>query len=677
MHVRNRSKRFFIIMLLVITNFSYLTPVVGEESKLIKDSQLEQVIRFKLDKLEGELTVPDLERLKELNGNDMKVKSLEGLQYAKQLTKLSLNKNQISDLTPLENLQNLEALYLEGNPISDISPISGLTYLKKIYFMGTQVSDLTPLSSMRQLVDINFNSARVKDLTPLSTLTSLKSIELMQNSFSDLSPLSNLKNLEKLAIGSNKRISDLAPLQGLTNLKVLWITEDGIKDIGSLSYLDNLVEINAYTNEIEDLSPLQNLQKLELVNFDNNKIQDASPLLNLKKLKTASLLRNPISEPERDEITKHVNSIRLAESNNQLTAPTMPATPEVPKTLSSKPSSVFPGQSSRKMEFTDVTSGDWYYEDIRWAVDNRMVNGYDDGTFVPDAKVTEAEFLKMLISLYNGDLTAMEGEPWFNPYYKFADEHKWNVSGISYVQSVLGVNRDYFLPNLPIIRLEVAMILLNAIGKETDAPDELIWEMYNNGFSEGKTSKSLYGFQIYDLLTRAEAVAFLRNFKESNPNNELLVVSQLVEANRILSITRILTAVHQLASEKDFQVEELPLHRKVKEEGSIIQRIRVTSEHNPSIFVSIDVYALLNQTTAMNINVSEEGKPFAKEILNRLLNGQECKKTFLDAFEMMPNATPGTIDFNVPYNQSHVKFGTNSFNMLLDESDKAPFGSPK
>lgn len=82
MLLRNWSKSFFTIMLLVCLNFAFVSPAAGEDSKLIKDPQLEQVIRFKLDKLEGELTVSDLERLKELTGNGMKINSLEGLEYA-------------------------------------------------------------------------------------------------------------------------------------------------------------------------------------------------------------------------------------------------------------------------------------------------------------------------------------------------------------------------------------------------------------------------------------------------------------------------------------------------------------------------------------------------------------------------------------------------------------------
>lgn len=676
MGLLNRGKSIWGIILLLFLGFGYAGSAHGEETDLIKDPQLEHAIRFELDKLEGDLTASDLEQLKELTGNNMGIKSLEGLEYAKNLTRLSLVRNQISDLSPIRNLSSLTSLNMEANPISDISPVSNLTRLIMISFMATPVSDLVPLSQLNHLEFVNFSITRIKDLSPLSNLTSLKTLELMQNGFSDLSPLSNLVTLERLTIGSNKQISDLTPLKGLSNLKILWITEDKIKDISSLSRLVNLEELHAYSNEIADISPLQGLQNLETVNLENNKIQDPTPLLKLKKLKHVYLRKNPVSEEKLNEVTMYASSNLSAEKDLEPAAPVTPSKPAA-SAAPAPMSPTFPGQTDRKMEFADVKPGDWYYDNIRWAVGIGMVNGYDDGTFVPDAKVTEAEFLKMFISLYTGELATLQDEIWYDAYYKFAEARKWDVPGLFDARSPDQTNSKYFIPNKPIIRLEAAMFLLNAIGKEADAPDELIWEMYNNGFSNGKTSKTVYGFHIDDLLTRAEAVSFLRNFKESNLNKELLAVTQVVESNRILSLTKVASVINQSASDKGCQVQQPGLSRRVREEGNINQLLRVSCESNPNLRVDFEVYVSRNQITVININLNEteEARAFTKEILIKLFKGQAYNQTILDAFDMMPNATPGTMDVTIPYNQSSVKFSTTSFNIRLDESDKAPFGS--
>ena len=46
--------------------------------------------------------------------------------------------------------------------------------------------------------------------------------------------------------------------------------------------------------------------------------------------------------------------------------------------------------------FTDVTNADWYADDIKWAKEQGLIKGYDDGTFRPDRKVTRAEMISIL-----------------------------------------------------------------------------------------------------------------------------------------------------------------------------------------------------------------------------------------------------------------------------------------
>lgn len=328
--------------------------------------------------------------------------------------------------------------------------------------------------------------------------------------------------------------------------------------------------------------------------------------------------------------------------------------------------------------YKDVNPGDWYFGDVKWATENQMVSGYDDGTFVPDAKVTEAEFLKMLIALYKGDITQKADPHWYDAYYRFAVAHKWNVYGILSYDS-----RNYPLSNtikavadMPLTRLKSAMILLNATGQEADAPDELIWALYNSNLSNGKTSKSVYGFQPHDLLTRAEAVSFIRNFKEINARQDLLSVSQIIEANRDLSITRIINTLSEMTEEfgYTFEPQSKLLNRYVKEEGNIEKGIKISINEDPSKDIYLHVSAQPHQRTVIHIdNLNDKSAPIMRELLNRVLD-DSYKSSILEAYDMMPKATPRSMDINIPYNFSRVYFSTTSFQLSLDESDKKPNG---
>ncbi len=326
--------------------------------------------------------------------------------------------------------------------------------------------------------------------------------------------------------------------------------------------------------------------------------------------------------------------------------------------------------------YKDVKSGDWYYDDIVWATENHMTSGYDDGTFVPDAKITEAEFLKMLVSVYKGNITQKNDPHWYDAYYRFAEDHKWNVYGLlSYASNFARDNTIAPVPDKPLIRLKAAMILLNATGKEADAPDELIWALYNSKLSDGKTSRTVYGFQPNDLLTRAEAVSFIRNFKAKNSMNDLLPVTQSLEANRVLSMTRVVKTLIEMAEEHGYQFQQnSKLNRYVKEEGNILKGFRIFSKEDPSIDLQFSVSAEHHQRTIINSNLNNESSPLMREFLSRILNNQGYMLSILEAFDMMPKATPRSIDMNIPYNYSFVKFSTSSFNLSLDESDKTPYG---
>ena len=89
--------------------------------------------------------------------------SLEGLQYATNLTDLNFNRTMdsnsvdgnpiiqtrgdITDLSPLKNLVNLTTLELNGNRVSDITPIAGLKKITRLVFPNNNVADLSSLNA--------------------------------------------------------------------------------------------------------------------------------------------------------------------------------------------------------------------------------------------------------------------------------------------------------------------------------------------------------------------------------------------------------------------------------------------------------------------------------------------------------------------------------------------------
>lgn len=55
-----------------------------------------------------------------------------------------------------------------------------------------------------------------------------------------------------------------------------------------------------------------------------------------------------------------------------------------------------PAESCSEVPFTDVNAGQYYYEPLCWAVENGIVDGYEDNTFRPGNVITRAELSAMV-----------------------------------------------------------------------------------------------------------------------------------------------------------------------------------------------------------------------------------------------------------------------------------------
>ncbi len=62
--------------------------------------------------------------------------------------------------------------------------------------------------------------------------------------------------------------------------------------------------------------------------------------------------------------------------------------------------------------FTDLDKNHWAYAAVSVAHSNRIINGYEDGSFRPDENITEEQVIKMAVSSCGyGELAKMEGYP--------------------------------------------------------------------------------------------------------------------------------------------------------------------------------------------------------------------------------------------------------------------------
>lgn len=149
------------------------------------------------------------------------------------------------------------------------------------------------------------------------------------------------------------------------------------------------------------------------------------------------------------------------------------------------------------VELRDL-AGHWAETAIRGAVGKRYVDGYQDGSFLPDREVSRAEFVKMAAAALKLSVKGSAGsDDWYQVYVNAAvgaGVHKWSdfTSG------------DW---NTPMKRSEMARMSVRAAGQDTE--DDLEW-MYlatKAGLIQGVDATG--SLDVDGTTTRAQAVTII------------------------------------------------------------------------------------------------------------------------------------------------------------------------
>lgn len=179
---------------------------------------------------------------------------------------------------------------------------------------------------------------------------------------------------------------------------------------------------------------------------------------------------------------------------------------------------LFPLSVYAEIQFHDVGERQWYTDSIDWAVKENIIKGFPDGSFRPNAPVTEEHFLMMLARA-----SGIQDDP-------YTDARVRNMP-------------IYYKLDLPLNRMEAAVYLAANLGSfdQRNVEENAINFLYDNGISNGtgrKKSLNSSDFGGERILTRAEAVTFIhRVVKTGLPLNQKLESSSKVTYSKDVIIT--------------------------------------------------------------------------------------------------------------------------------------------
>ena len=142
---------------------------------------------------------------------------------------------------------------------------------------------------------------------------------------------------------------------------------------------------------------------------------------------------------------------------------------------------------STESGYSDVSSSDWYNNAISTLSNLGVITGYEDGTFRPNASISRAEFVTIATRFfdytaeYEGTFSDVSYSSWYADFVQAAVD----------MGLVNGYENGTFRPNASITRAEAVAIVNRVLLRRPDADHLLPWSVMNT-FSDNVLESAWY-----------------------------------------------------------------------------------------------------------------------------------------------------------------------------------------
>jgi formylglycine-generating enzyme required for sulfatase activity len=331
-------RKFAILTLLI----SGLAGALAQEIS-VPDPGLNAAIRDALHKPAGPLTQQDMLNVTNLNARQRNVRSIVGLETARNLTSLDLSINLLTNFALPSTLTKLVSLDGSVNGLTNCFIPNGMTNLASLILEGNSLRNLSLPADLRGLTNLDLEGNELTSFNSLSNLTGLVSLDLGFNSFTNFSLPAGLTNLSTFYFAGNPLTNVLFPpgLGGMTDLN---LSQNLLTSFTLPVGMTNLLELELFFNQLTNVSLPTDLRNLEELNLDYNRLSRLSFPSNLTSLSLLHLRSNLFTSfsvpPELAALTyldlsdspltnivlpstlNHLTTLRL--SGNRLTSVTLP-----------------------------------------------------------------------------------------------------------------------------------------------------------------------------------------------------------------------------------------------------------------------------------------------------------------------------------------------------------------
>lgn len=203
---------------------------------IFPDPTLEKAVRrqvFSKRDNDEPITAADVADIAIIEGRELGITNLAGLEHCRKVALINLTGNQITDVSPLAGLPRLQSLDLSRNRIKALGPLATNTALQYLDVSFNQLKKVDAVAGLTNLATLLVSHNSITDVSPAFHLPKLHSLHLDGNRVTKLKGIAGLRRLDLLSASGN-RISDLKPLVGLTDLRLLILEENRLRDLQPL-----------------------------------------------------------------------------------------------------------------------------------------------------------------------------------------------------------------------------------------------------------------------------------------------------------------------------------------------------------------------------------------------------------------------------------------------------------
>ena len=235
-----------------------------------------------------------------------------------------------------------------------------------------------------------------------------------------------------------------------------------------------------------------------------------------------------------------------------------------------------------EMNFVDVQPDAWYYEDVKYAVENGLINGKTENLFAPASSLTGSEAIKLAACIHQlyveGSVSLKSGFPWYKPYVDYCKEN-----------GIIAEDKNYPLDR-PITRGDFVVIFANAL------PEEAYTQI--NDIEYGEIPDVEEGREYYEPAYKLYRAGILTGSGEAH---KLFPDNPIVRAEVAAIVTRMVDESRRVKFAFEKKEDEAPKDENTENKDD-------TEENNSFVNVNVTITPDNSENIQGNVNITDGSK---------------------------------------------------------------------